>query len=74
MTTATTVLGLLPMAIGLGDGAALRQPLAVTVIGGLVAATLLTLLVIPCAYSLFPGRRRAVWATIAGEEPPDAQA
>jgi HAE1 family hydrophobic/amphiphilic exporter-1 len=74
MTTATTVLGLLPMALGLGDGAALRQPLAVTVIGGLTLATLLTLYVIPCAYSLLPGRRREIWATIAGEEPPDAQA
>ncbi|MBL9100361.1 MAG: efflux RND transporter permease subunit [Myxococcales bacterium] len=67
MTTATTVLGLLPMAIGLGEGAGLRQPLAITVIGGLVAATLLTLVVIPCAYSLLPGRRRAAWADIAGE-------
>lgn len=68
MTTATTVLGLLPMAIGLGDGAALRQPLAVTVIGGLVASTALTLVVIPCAYSLFPGRRRAAWASMTGED------
>lgn len=68
MTTATTVLGLLPMAAGLGDGAALRQPLAVTVIGGLTAATLLTLVVIPCLYSLMPGRRRAAWAEIAGED------
>jgi HAE1 family hydrophobic/amphiphilic exporter-1 len=67
MTTATTVLGLLPMALGVGDGAALRQPLAVTVIGGLVASTLLTLVVIPCAYSLVPGRRRAAWADITGE-------
>ena len=67
MTTATTVLGLLPMALGLGDGAALRQPLAVTVIGGLAVATLLTLYVIPCAYSLLPGRRRDAWAEIAGE-------
>lgn len=68
MTTATTVLGLLPMAAGLGDGAALRQPLAVTVIGGLTAATLLTLVVIPCLYSLLPGRRRAAWSDIAGED------
>ena len=37
-------------------------------IGGLVAATALTLLVIPCAYSLFPGRRRAVWASMTGED------
>ncbi|HEY8376522.1 MAG TPA: efflux RND transporter permease subunit [Nannocystis sp.] len=68
MTTATTVLGLLPMAAGVGDGAALRQPLAVTVIGGLSAATLLTLVVIPCLYSLLPGRRREAWAYMAGEE------
>jgi HAE1 family hydrophobic/amphiphilic exporter-1 len=67
MTTATTVLGLVPMALGLGDGAALRQPLAVAVIGGLVLATLLTLVVIPCVYSLLPGRRREAWAEIAGE-------
>ncbi|MBK7824114.1 efflux RND transporter permease subunit [Nannocystis sp.] len=67
MTTATTVLGLLPMAIGLGDGAALRQPLAIAVIGGLVASTALTLVVIPCAYSLVPGRRRAAWAALTGE-------
>jgi len=68
MTTATTVLGLLPMAAGVGDGAALRQPLAVTVIGGLTAATLLTLVVIPCLYSLLPGKRRDAWADMAGED------
>lgn len=68
MTTATTVLGLLPMAVGLGDGAALRQPLAVTVIGGLTASTLLTLVVIPCLYALLPGKRREAWAEMGGEE------
>ena len=62
MTTATTVLGLLPMALGMGEGAALRQPLALAVIGGLVVATALTLLVIPCAYALVPGRRRRAWS------------
>ena len=61
MTTATTVLGLLPMSLGLGDGAALRQPLAISVIGGLTLATLLTLVVIPCAYALVPGKTRAAW-------------
>ncbi len=61
MTTATTVLGLLPMAFGMGEGAALRQPLALAVIGGLAVSTALTLLVIPCAYALVPGRRRAAW-------------
>ncbi len=58
MTTATTVLGLLPMALGVGLGAELRAPLAITVIGGLLVATLLTLLVIPAAYSLVGGSRR----------------
>lgn len=50
MTTATTVLGLLPMALGFGEGAELRAPLAITVIGGLSMATLLTLVVIPVVY------------------------
>ena len=61
MTTASTVLGLVPMALGLGDGAALRQPLAIAVIGGLALSTLLTLIVIPCAYAVFPGRIREAW-------------
>ncbi len=52
MTTATTVLGLLPMAIGLGEAAELRTPMAITVIGGLLGATLLTLVVIPVVYDL----------------------
>ena len=52
MTSATTILGLLPMAIGLGEGAELRAPLAITVIGGLTVGTLLTLIVIPVVYSL----------------------
>ena len=52
MTTATTVLGLLPMAIGLGEGAELRTPMALTVIGGMITSTLLTLLVVPAVYSL----------------------
>ncbi|MCP3982495.1 MAG: efflux RND transporter permease subunit [bacterium] len=52
MTTATTVLGLLPMAIGLGAGSELRSPMAMTVIGGLVTSTALTLLIIPAVYSL----------------------
>jgi hydrophobic/amphiphilic exporter-1 (mainly G- bacteria), HAE1 family len=50
MTTATTVLGLLPMALGLGDGAEIRTPMALTVIFGLAASTVLTLIVIPSIY------------------------
>ncbi|MEJ2538986.1 MAG: efflux RND transporter permease subunit [Gemmatimonadota bacterium] len=51
MTTVTTVLGLTPMALGLGRGADLRAPLAIAVIGGLVVATLLTLVVVPVVYA-----------------------
>jgi HAE1 family hydrophobic/amphiphilic exporter-1 len=50
MTTLTTVLGLLPMAIGLGDGAEIRTPMAIAVISGLLSSTILTLLVIPAIY------------------------
>lgn len=53
MTTATTVLGLLPMALGLGDGAEIRTPMAITVIVGLLSSTILTLVVIPTVYSIF---------------------
>ncbi len=53
MTTATTVLGLLPMALGLGDGAEIRTPMAVAVISGLITSTALTLLIIPAFYALF---------------------
>jgi HAE1 family hydrophobic/amphiphilic exporter-1 len=53
MTTVTTVLGLTPMAMGIGRGADLRAPLALAVIGGLISATVLTLIVVPVAYDLF---------------------
>ena len=53
MTTSTTVLGLLPMALGLGEGAEIRAPMAITVIGGLITSTLLTLILIPTVYSIF---------------------
>jgi hydrophobic/amphiphilic exporter-1 (mainly G- bacteria), HAE1 family len=64
MTTLTTTLGLLPMAIGFGDGAEVRAPMAVTVIGGLVVSTLLTLVVIPVVYSLLD-RRPETWRGMA---------
>ena len=52
MTTATTVLGLLPLALGVGEGAEIRTPLAITVIAGLISSTVLTLIVIPVVYTL----------------------
>ena len=57
ITTATTVLGLIPMAIGLGDGAEIRTPMAITVICGLITSTVLTLLIIPTIYYLFESAR-----------------
>ncbi|MDX2473606.1 MAG: efflux RND transporter permease subunit [Candidatus Krumholzibacteria bacterium] len=59
MTTLTTVLGLLPMALSWGEGAELRAPLAITVASGLLLSTLLTLVVIPAAYWLVPSRVQA---------------
>jgi HAE1 family hydrophobic/amphiphilic exporter-1 len=56
MTTATTVFGLLPMALGLGEGAELRTPMALTVIGGIITSTLLTLLVVPAVYTVLDRR------------------
>ena len=55
MTTVTTILGLLPMAVGLGEGASLRQPLAIAVISGITVATLLTLVVVPVLYAVLVG-------------------
>ncbi|HHW66263.1 MAG TPA: efflux RND transporter permease subunit [Epulopiscium sp.] len=53
MTTLTTVLGMLPMALGIGEGAETMAPLATAVIGGLSLSTILTLVVIPLNYTLF---------------------
>jgi hydrophobic/amphiphilic exporter-1 (mainly G- bacteria), HAE1 family len=50
MTTMTTILGLLPLTLGFGESAALRAPIAIAVIGGMVTSTLLTLVIIPCYY------------------------
>lgn len=52
MTTASTILGMLPIAIGLGAGAELRQPMAVAIIGGLITSSLLSLIVVPVLYTL----------------------
>ncbi len=57
MTTVTTAFGLFPMSLGLGRGAELQQPLAISLIGGLILATFLTLILIPLAYELTESRR-----------------
>ncbi|MBI9073025.1 MAG: efflux RND transporter permease subunit [Melioribacteraceae bacterium] len=50
MTSLTTILALLPLTLGIGEGASLRSPMALAVIGGLITSTILTLIVIPCVY------------------------
>jgi hydrophobic/amphiphilic exporter-1 (mainly G- bacteria), HAE1 family len=71
MSTITTVLGLLPLALIPGEGAELRVPLAIPVIGGLILSTLLTLLVIPVLYRIFEIRgERARLEAGAGERAP----
>ena len=67
MTTVTTVLGLTPMAMGVGRGSDLRAPLAITVIGGLVVATVLTLIVVPVVYQTVEQVRERVreWMGLA---------
>jgi HAE1 family hydrophobic/amphiphilic exporter-1 len=67
MTTLTTTLGLLPLAIGFGDGAELRAPMGITVIGGLLVSTLLTLVVIPVMYSIVDRKRYGTDTTKATE-------
>ena len=52
MTTASTILGMVPIALGLGAGAQLRQPMAVAIIGGLLTSTLLSLIVVPVLHTL----------------------
>ncbi len=67
MTTITTVLGLLPMALAFGEGSELRAPLAITVASGLALSTLLTLVVIPAAYVIVPSRVKASESTEVSE-------
>ncbi len=68
MTTLTTILGLIPLGLGLGEGGETQAPMARTVIGGLTSSTLITLIVVPVVYSLFEGMR------VKGKAAPDVKA
>ncbi|MBB4707633.1 acriflavin resistance protein [Xanthomonas arboricola] len=61
MTTLCTLFGFLPLAVAMGEGAEVRAPMAITVIGGLLVSTLLTLLVIPVVYDLLDRRADAYY-------------
>jgi HAE1 family hydrophobic/amphiphilic exporter-1 len=71
MTTLTTLFGFAPLAFFGGEGAEVRQPMAITVIGGLVVSTLLTLLVIPVVYDLLDRQPDAAYKARAGLAPED---
>jgi multidrug efflux pump subunit AcrB len=58
MTTVATILGMVPIAVGLGAGAELRAPMAIAIMGGLITSTLLSLIVIPVVYTLLDDVRR----------------
>jgi len=60
MTTLTTVVGMLPLAIGAGSGAMLMQPLAIAVVGGLLSAMFLTLFLVPCLYVIVQNAAGAI--------------
>jgi hydrophobe/amphiphile efflux-1 (HAE1) family protein len=69
MTTLTTVFGMLPLSLGLGQGSELMRPLAIAVVGGLSIAALLTLFVIPCAYVIINGAAARVMGWLTGRAP-----
>jgi len=72
MTSLTTILGLLPLALGIGEGAELQAPLAITVMGGLTSATFLTLVFIPSLYLMLIERfERIPLSTIETEPVPE---
>ena len=60
MTALTTILAMVPAALGFGEGAEMMQPMSITMVGGLVYGTLLTLIVIPCIYDLFTKEKNMV--------------
>lgn len=60
MTTLTTILAMLPMTLGFGEGASLRSPMAIAVIGGLITSTLMSLMVIPCVYYVLEQLKRRI--------------
>ena len=60
MTALTTILAMVPASMGLGEGAEMMQPMSITMVGGLIYGTVLTLIVIPCVYDLFTKEKNMV--------------
>ncbi len=57
MTSLTTILGMVPMAMGIGEGSETWQPMGISVVGGLVVSTFLTLFIVPALYAMMEGRK-----------------
>ena len=57
MTSLTTILGMVPMAMGIGEGSEMWQPMGISVVGGLLMSTLLTLFIVPALYAMLQGRK-----------------
>jgi Cu/Ag efflux pump CusA len=68
MTSFTTILGMVPMAMGLGDGSEIWQPMGISVVGGLLVSTILTLFIIPALYAMLQGRKERKAARKARRE------
>jgi multidrug efflux pump subunit AcrB len=73
MTTLTSLMGLAPLALGLGSGSELMRPLAIAVVGGLSFSALLTLFVVPCAYVIIHGAGDRVKYWVTGRAPSAAR-
>ncbi|MCC5856518.1 MAG: efflux RND transporter permease subunit [Ectothiorhodospiraceae bacterium] len=71
MTTSTTILGMLPLAIGIGAGGEIMRPLALSVVGGLAAAMLLTLFIVPCLYLVVSRYAERLKTWLTGSDPAD---
>jgi HAE1 family hydrophobic/amphiphilic exporter-1 len=70
MTSVAMIAGMIPVALARGDGAETRVPMAVTIIGGLLTSTVLTLGVVPVVYSVFDQLRSWVWRVFTNRDPP----
>jgi HAE1 family hydrophobic/amphiphilic exporter-1 len=64
MTTLTTILALLPLMFSFGEGAALRSPMAMAVVGGLVTSTMMSLIVIPCVYYMLERKEQITFIAV----------
>jgi HAE1 family hydrophobic/amphiphilic exporter-1 len=71
MTSVAMIAGMIPVALARGDGAETRVPMAVTIIGGLLTSTVLTLGIVPVVYSLVDQLRNWVWRKFTKKEPPE---